>query len=165
MNQPGNSNAGNGDIYTPPEADLHTDSGAPVYAGFWIRVLAALIDSIWLLLLTFSLGWMIYGAYYIESEALLLGWADFLISYVLPFALTMLFWFYRSATPGKMVVGAKIVDARTLEPASKGRLVLRYIGYYIAMLPLFLGILWVAWDPRKQGWHDKIAGTVVIRSR
>ena len=48
---------------------------------------------------------------------------------------------------------------------SKGRRVLRYIGDYIAMLPLFLGILWVAWDPRKQGWHDKIAGTVVIRSR
>jgi uncharacterized RDD family membrane protein YckC len=33
------------------------------------------------------------------------------------------------------------------------------------MLPLFIGILWVAFDSRKQGWHDKIAGTVVVRTR
>jgi len=40
---------------------------------------------------------------------------------------------------------------------------LRYLGYVVATLPLLLGFFWVAWDPRCQGWHDKIAGTVVIR--
>ena len=42
--------------------------------------------------------------------------------------------------------------------------IIRYLGYYVAMLPLFLGIIWVGIDKRKQGWHDKLAGTVVIRS-
>ncbi len=44
-------------------------------------------------------------------------------------------------------------------------LMLRYLGYYISMLPLFLGIFWVGWDKRKQGWHDKIAGTLVIKEK
>jgi uncharacterized RDD family membrane protein YckC len=33
------------------------------------------------------------------------------------------------------------------------------------MLPLCLGIFWVGWDKRKQGWHDKIAGTLVIKEK
>ncbi|MDH4312499.1 MAG: RDD family protein, partial [Gammaproteobacteria bacterium] len=39
------------------------------------------------------------------------------------------------------------------------------LGYYVSMLPLMAGIVWVAFDPRKQGWHDKLAGTVVVRPR
>jgi len=39
----------------------------------------------------------------------------------------------------------------------------RYFGYFLASIPLGLGLLWVAFDKRKQGWHDKLAGTVVIR--
>ncbi len=40
----------------------------------------------------------------------------------------------------------------------------RYFGYYVSILPLMLGIIWVGIDKRKQGWHDKLAGTVVIRA-
>ncbi|PIP08224.1 MAG: hypothetical protein COX51_04865, partial [Syntrophobacteraceae bacterium CG23_combo_of_CG06-09_8_20_14_all_50_8] len=39
---------------------------------------------------------------------------------------------------------------------------LRWIGYFISALPLYIGFLWVAFDGKKQGWHDKLAGTVVI---
>ena len=56
-----------------------------------------------------------------------------------------------------------IVDARTGKAPSKGQLIGRYFAYYLSLLPLGLGFLWIAWDQRKQGWHDKIAGTVVIR--
>jgi uncharacterized RDD family membrane protein YckC len=42
---------------------------------------------------------------------------------------------------------------------------LRYAGYFVALLPVGLGILWVAFDARKQGWHDKLAKTVVVRGR
>lgn len=73
------------------------------------------------------------------------------------------FWVYRQATPGKMAISARIVDAETGEAASTGQLVGRYLGYFLAGIPLGLGILWVAFDKRKQGWHDKLAGTVVIR--
>ena len=66
-------------------------------------------------------------------------------------------WFYRSATPGKMLLNMKIVDADTLGKPSTYRLLLRYFGYI-----LFPGFLWIAVDRRKQGWHDKLANTVVI---
>ncbi len=153
------------DIYSPPESDVSRAETEASYAGFWIRVAASILDSIWLIVLTLALGWMIYGSYYLESTELILGSADFFISYVLPFIITLLFWAWKAATPGKMVLGMKIVDAETGEKVSNGRLALRYLGYYISMLGLFLGFLWVAWDKRKQGWHDKIARTVVVRNR
>lgn len=153
------------DIYSPPEADVTPEEAEVRYAGFWIRAVASLIDSIWIIALTFALGWMLYGSYYFSSTELVMGYGDFFISYVLPFILTVLFWAYKSATPGKMALGIKIVDAETFEKVSNGRLVIRYLGYYPSMLVLLLGFFWVAWDKRKQGWHDKLARTVVIRDR
>lgn len=41
----------------------------------------------------------------------------------------------------------------------------RYLGYFVSMLFLGLGCIWVAFDSRKQGWHDKLAGTVVVRRK
>jgi uncharacterized RDD family membrane protein YckC len=41
----------------------------------------------------------------------------------------------------------------------------RYLGYFVSAIPLFLGLIWVGIDGRKQGWHDKLAGTVVIRPK
>jgi uncharacterized RDD family membrane protein YckC len=43
------------------------------------------------------------------------------------------------------------------------RLVIRLLCYFVSALPFYLGFLWAAFDRRKQGWHDKIAGTVVIQ--
>jgi len=63
-----------------------------------------------------------------------------------------------------MIVSAKIVDAKTLGAPSTGQLIVRYVGYFISSLFLCLGFLWIAFDARKQGWHDKIAGTVVIKA-
>ena len=74
------------------------------------------------------------------------------------------FWRYCGATPGKLAVGLKIVDATTGGPPPLGRLVLRFFAYFVSALPLYLGFLWAAFDRRKQGWHDKIARTVVINS-
>ncbi len=150
-------------IYATPDSDVAPETGDIRYSGFWIRVLAALIDSVWLVILTFTLGWMVYGAIYFESAEFSQGYADIFISWVLPFVLTILFWQFKSATPGKMLLGIKIVDAKTMGKASTGKLCLRYLGYYVSMIPLMLGIFWVGWDKRKQGWHDKIAGTLVIK--
>jgi hypothetical protein len=62
-----------------------------------------------------------------------------------------------------MAIHARIVDARTLGRPSLGQLIGRYAGYTVSVLPLGFGLVWVGWDPRKQGWHDKLAGTVVVR--
>lgn len=152
------------DIYTPPESGLTLETSEVTYAGFRIRTLAALIDSVWMVALTFALGWMIYGSYYFDSTEFILGYGDFLISYVLPFIIVLAFWTYKSATPGKMLLKVKIVDAETFEEVSKGRLVIRYLAYYLSTAVLLLGFFWVAWDKRKQGWHDKLAKTVVTKN-
>jgi uncharacterized RDD family membrane protein YckC len=56
-----------------------------------------------------------------------------------------------------------VVDAANGSRPSTGRLVLRLACYLLSALPLYLGFVWIAFDRRKQGWHDKIAGTVVIQ--
>jgi uncharacterized RDD family membrane protein YckC len=93
------------------------------------------------------------------------GPADFLVSWLLPSLAVIAFWMYRSATPGKMILGLRIVDAQSGAVLGLGQSAGRYLGYFVSTIPLFMGLVWVAFDPRKQGWHDKLAGTVVIRSR
>lgn len=152
--------------YEPPRSEiLLSDSNNLVYAGFWIRVGAALIDSILIVLLTWPILIGIYGMEYFESTSLIVGAWDFLVSWVLPAIVVIIFWIYFSATPGKMAIKAKIVDARTGAKPSTGQFVGRYFGYFVSTIPLMLGFIWVAFDKRKQGWHDKLAGTVVVAEK
>jgi len=74
----------------------------------------------------------------------------------------VLFWVYKNSTPGKMLFKSDIVDAKTLSAPSISQNIIRYLAYFISLLPLGLGFIWIAFDKRKQGWHDKLAGTVVI---
>jgi uncharacterized RDD family membrane protein YckC len=60
-------------------------------------------------------------------------------------------------------MGLKVVTTDG-SPLSWGRALLRYIGYIISAAAFSLGFLWLAYDPKRQGWHDKIARTVVIDS-
>ncbi len=135
------------------------------YVGFWARVGAAVIDTLLILVVTMPLLFWIYGASYLDAGGMAAGPADVMISYVFPFIATIIFWKTRQATPGKMAVRARIVDARTGDKPGTAQLIGRYFAYIPAMLPLGLGIFWVGFDPRKQGWHDKMAGTVVVRGR
>jgi hypothetical protein len=64
---------------------------------------------------------------------------------------------------GKMTVGIKVVGADG-QPPTGGRALLRYVGYALSGLVLSLGFLWVIFDRKRQGWHDKIAGTYVVYS-
>jgi hypothetical protein len=68
-------------------------------------------------------------------------------------------------TPGKMLLRLRVVDAHTGQAISTPKAIGRYLGYYVSVLPLMLGIIWVGIDKKKQGFHDKLAGTVVIRDR
>jgi uncharacterized RDD family membrane protein YckC len=87
-----------------------------------------------------------------------------IVQLLLPAILIVGFWMWKATTPGKMVVSAKIVDAKTLGEPSTGQLIVRYVGYFISAFVFGLGFLWVAFDKRKQGWHDKIAGTLVVKT-
>ena len=132
------------------------------YAGFWSRVGASLIDAILLLMITIPISMIIYDDF-LKNESIILGPADFLINYAFPFISVVLFWLYKGATPGKLALNLKIVDATTGENISLGQSIGRYFAYIPASIPLLLGIFWVGWDRKKQGWHDKLAKTVVIK--
>lgn len=74
----------------------------------------------------------------------------------------MAFWFWFSATPGKMILRMKIVDAKTFGKPTQKQLIIRFFGYIISTLVLCLGFVWISFDKRRQGLHDKMSGTVVI---
>ncbi|WLQ14246.1 RDD family protein [Hahella aquimaris] len=152
--------------YQAPQADLTPEINTEDmdYVGFWARTGASIIDTLIMMAITYPILISLYGLNYFDGETFIAGTADALLNYVFPAIAVILFWIYRSATPGKMLVNAVIVDAKTGVKPSKGQLIGRYFAYYLSLLPLGLGFLWVAWDPKKQGFHDKLAGTVVVRS-
>ena len=163
----------------------NSDGAVPVgeleYVGFWLRVFAACIDTIIVVAIV-----SVVGSFFLHSTntlddmmsadmlsfksahfalAMTPTWSQLVLQEFLPAFLIVIVWRYRSATPGKMVIRARIVDANTGLTPSTGQLVIRYLGYYLSIFPLCLGLMWVGWDSRKQGWHDKIARTVVVRSK
>jgi uncharacterized RDD family membrane protein YckC len=73
------------------------------------------------------------------------------------------FWSLRGQTPGMMPFNMKVVRADDGGPVDLVRGLLRYVGLIISFAVIFIGVIWAAFDSRKQGWHDKIAGTVVVR--
>ncbi|SDY23125.1 Uncharacterized membrane protein YckC, RDD family [Collimonas sp. OK242] len=135
------------------------------YVGFWLRVWASLIDTVLMLIVIFPILFAIYGSEKLASGVTLSGPANILISYVLPAIVVILFWIARQATPGKMAIGATIVDAKTGGKPSLRQDLIRYAGYFVSTIPFCLGLIWVGIDKRKQGWHDKLAGTVVVRRK
>lgn len=133
------------------------------YAGFWLRVGASLIDTCLIVGVSAPLVFLIYGDDSWLSESAVMGFWDIILNYIFPAMAVILFWFYKSATPGKMAFKMKVVDAKTGGKPSVGQLIGRYCAYFVAMFPLCMGIIWVGIDKQKQGWHDKLAGTLVIR--
>lgn len=135
----------------------------PEYVGFWKRFLAFVIDTVIVLTVVLIAAVAVYGRRYVElsgkGETLLF---DVVVQGVLPAVAAILFWRFRGATPGKMLIGARIVDAKTFGPPSTGQLIGRYFAYIVSCI-FMLGFIWIAFDKRKQGWHDKLAGTVVIK--
>lgn len=135
------------------------------YVGFWPRVGATLIDTVLLLAITGPILTAFYGESYWSSDQLIQGPMDFLLSWIFPTVSIILFWAFKLATPGKMAISAKVVDAKTGCAPTASQFIGRYFAYFLAALPLGLGIIWVVFDARKQGWHDKLANTVVIRQK
>jgi uncharacterized RDD family membrane protein YckC len=153
------------------------------YAGFWRRTVAVLLDSWLYLAITLPLfilfGGSINGG---ASESELLraledgdmvrlvllsqtggSLVDAMIQHVLPMIAILVCWMKWRGTPGKLLMGCTVVDADSRRPVSFFQALLRYVGYFISALPLGLGFLWVIRHPRRQGFHDLVAKTVVLR--
>lgn len=72
-------------------------------------------------------------------------------------------WCLFDATPGKMLLSLRIVDARTLGSPRVGQCLSRYMGCLMVVFSLGLGLVGLLANPKAQGWHDRLAGTLVVR--
>jgi uncharacterized RDD family membrane protein YckC len=133
-----------------------------VYGGFWRRFVAMLIDVALAFLLLFPLvrllgisdEAMISGSLFAQTRQVMLNIPSIIAA--------TLFLYYRSATPGKLIMDLRVVDADTLGPLSIGQALGRQLAYILSLF-LFLGFIWIAFSRQRRGWHDLLAGTVVIR--
>ena len=129
------------------------EDAAISYAGFWIRLLATIIDSIALLVPQAFLALAVD-----DLVARLFG------NLAVAAAYSIAFWQLNGATPGKMALGIRIVRSSG-EPIGLSSAIVRYIGYSLSALILFIGYLMIAFSHNKRGLHDLIADTVVIKIR
>ena len=90
-------------------------------------------------------------------------YAGFWIGTLLSPLVVVGFWIARGATPGKMICGLRIIDSRTGGHPTPWQFVGRYVMQFVSAACAGLGYPWIAIDARKQAWHDKIVGTVVVR--
>jgi uncharacterized RDD family membrane protein YckC len=143
------------------------DSSELEYVGFWLRVLATIVDTIAIMIVTAPFAQFAYDGFFGSGfdGMMMHGTGNFTTSVLLPAVLVILFWTYKQATPGKMLIHARIVDAETGGAPSTRQNIIRYLGYFLSAFPACLGFAWIAFDARKQGWHDKLAGTVVVRPK
>jgi uncharacterized RDD family membrane protein YckC len=126
-------------------------------AGFWIRVVAFIIDSI------------IVGVINAIIAAILnsntTGRSG--IQTLLGIIYFTYFWSASSPWPGQ-TVGDKLLSLRVIRTDGSDltivQALIRYVGLFVSFLVIFIGVIWVAFDPNKQGWHDKIAGTYVVKT-
>ena len=178
----------------PTENERRGPAPGVAYAGFWIRFVAYLIDSIPTLIITFLLIAPAFGAAFdavgevplpppgaaVDSPEYLawqramterfneafgpLTTSLFSVVQLIPIVYFIGFWTWLGRTPGMMLFGMHIVMDPDGSRPGFGRSILRYVGYIVSSLALFIGFIWVGFDRKKQGWHDKIAGTVVVRA-
>jgi uncharacterized RDD family membrane protein YckC len=148
--------------------------GARRYAGFWIRFAALMIDGVILDILgliVFLPVLAIIGGTAALSDlssqgpmVLLALFAAYLLIIVLIFAYQIYFVSKRGGTPGKLILGLRIirVDGSML---SKGQAAGRYLCYIIDGMTLYIGFLMAGFDDEKRALHDRICDTRVIYSK
>ncbi|HXQ80143.1 MAG TPA: RDD family protein [Opitutaceae bacterium] len=123
-----------------PPVPLDSEAGY-AKAGFWIRMAALLVDVILVGIIFHHVSVLFMPAIAVYGAVL---------------------WKFKGATIGGIVFGLKTVraDGRPMDWATA---VVRALACYLSLVVVGLGFLWIAFDPEKRGWHDKIAGTVVVR--
>ena len=137
------------------------------YAGFVSRMLAYGIDIVVIVVMLIAFGWLVdtvttlFPPVLIDPESLLQLAIAGLVVILTAAIYYLFFWTLTGQTPGKMLLGLRIVSLDgsrvTLWQALR-----RFVGYFLSALALYAGYWWVLIDNRRQGWHDKLAGTIVV---
>ncbi len=138
------------------------------YAGFVSRLLAYSIDLVVITVTLVVTAWIVstanslvstvnFGQTYPQLRAIFAGTGSLLFTA----GYFILFWTAIGQTPGKILLGVRIVG-RSGQRISFLQAIIRYLGYLLSTLALFLGFGWILIDNRRQGWHDKLARTFVV---
>lgn len=133
-------------------------------AGFWRRGAALAMDGLWLFCTAGALSWILFGVA-LPGAAAAPGVASAGTSAVhqlLPAAVAVVGWWRFGATPGKVLLELRVVDARSGERPALAQALVRYLGYFVSALPLGLGFVWAAVDREKAALHDRLARTRVV---
>ena len=101
------------------------------------------------------------GAFLLNPGAVLFL---YLFALIITAGYNVYFWGGSGSTLGMRLMKLRVVDATSGEAIGSGRAIVRFIGLIVAALPCWIGLIWAAFDPRAQGWHDKIASTVVVQT-
>lgn len=130
------------------------------YAGFWRRFLAYLIDTTIISIPPLGvISLLKIRSYDFDPE---------LVMSILVILLGLVYFVYYWVKKDGQTLGNKLLAIRVVRE-DKGQITIgtglvRYTGYYVSSVILYLGFLWVLWDKKKQAWHDKIAKTLVIKT-
>lgn len=152
------------------------------YAGAGRRLVASIVDGLILgvILIPFNMVISAYtnnvsdpGGLYAQGvnsdySATNVGFTYLLTLLMVVIQLAYYIYFIGSKgqTPGKMALGVKVVRKDGVLKIGYGKAFMReVVGKFISSLVFGLGYLWILWDKEKQGWHDKIANTVVVRTK
>ena len=132
------------------------------YCGFWRRFAANFLD-----------GTILGAAYKLVNTVLLAiasltgtaypGFSDWMLCTILFW--TYMIWFkgFKGVTPGYNIFGIRIISINGMQVSIK-QIIVRVISSFFSAIPLGLGYIWIAVDENRQAWHDKIAGTYVIKA-
>jgi len=143
-----------------------------MYGGFWIRTLAYLIDT--LLLIAAAIGLTATtGITFFKITSRQFHSTNFnsvgvfvsptLAGFLLWFIYFCGLWTFAGQTVGMVPFGLRVVRAADGRRLGPGRAIGRFLGLLLSFVALAIGVIWVAADRNKQGWHDKLARTVVVR--
>lgn len=148
-----------------------------VYAGFWIRLVSRLVDGIIvgipasiLLVIVLAVGGALASNTSDQNAQTAAGGVfagGFVLFYLLILvgyaAYQIYFWGSSGQTIAMRLFHLKVVDATTGAPIGMTRAVLRWLMTIVNSWACYVGWIWVAFDARKQGWHDKVATSVVLQ--
>jgi len=168
-------------LYAPPIAGYPVPAFAAgkTYGGFWMRLVARIVDGI---IITVPLG-VIFGVFVALAGGIastanttdqnaqaavgigLIGvWLLIAtLATIGTVAYFVYFWGTSGSTLGMRIFSLRVVDADTGARIGIPRAIVRYLMSIVNSLACYIGWIWVAFDPRKQGWHDKVANSVVIQ--
>ncbi len=150
----------------PPMGTSYPDIPEAVeYASFWRRWGSHIIDSFIMNVILFAVSFLIgFGTgMFGLAETNPVSIIGAVVAFVAPVAYCIVFWTRTGATPGKAALGVRVVSAGG-GPLTGGQSFVRYIGYLVSTLVFCLGFLAMLWDDENRCWHDRMAGTRVIRT-